>query len=77
LYALGFRQVRVRYHADIVRLEIAREELPRALSLEMADRLTATFKQLGFRYVTLDLQGFRSGAMNEALVMPDTPRKLN
>jgi uncharacterized protein len=76
LYSLGFRQVRVRYHADIVRLEIAREELPRALSMEMADRLTATFKQLGFRYVTLDLQGFRSGAMNEALVMPDTPRKL-
>ncbi|HET9784954.1 MAG TPA: ATP-dependent sacrificial sulfur transferase LarE [Terriglobales bacterium] len=71
LYGLGFRQVRVRYHQEMVRLEIAREELPRALSLDMADRLTAIFKELGFRYVTLDLQGFRSGAMNEILVMPE------
>jgi uncharacterized protein len=74
LYGLGFRQVRVRYHQEIVRLEIAREELPRALSLDMADRLTAIFKGLGFRYVTLDLQGFRSGAMNEILVVPEAAR---
>jgi len=66
--ALGFKQFRVRYHKEIVRLEIAREELPRALDLAMADRLTGIFKKLGFRYVTLDLEGFRSGAMNEALI---------
>lgn len=65
---LGFRQFRVRYHKEIVRLEIAREELPRALDMTMADRLTGIFKKLGFRYVTLDLEGFRSGAMNEALI---------
>ncbi|MGH9466859.1 MAG: ATP-dependent sacrificial sulfur transferase LarE [Terriglobales bacterium] len=67
LYGLGFRQVRVRYHREIVRLEIARDELPRALTMEMADRLTAIFRQLGFRYITLDLQGYRTGALNEIL----------
>ncbi len=66
--ALGFRQFRVRYHKEIVRLEIVREELPRALDLAMADRLTGIFKKLGFRYVTLDLEGFRSGAMNEVFI---------
>ncbi|MGH9486132.1 MAG: ATP-dependent sacrificial sulfur transferase LarE [Terriglobales bacterium] len=67
LHALGFRQVRVRFHGEIVRLEIAREELPRALTLPMADGLTAIFKKLGFHYVTLDLEGYRSGALNEIL----------
>ncbi len=67
LYGLGFRQVRVRYHQEIVRLEIARAELPRALDLAMADRLVEIFKALGFRYVTLDLQGYRSGSLNEIL----------
>ena len=67
LYGLGFRQVRVRYHQEIVRLEIARAELPRALDLAMADRLAAIFKKLGFRYVTLDLEGYRSGSLNEIL----------
>ena len=65
--ALGFRQFRVRYHGELVRLEVAPEEMERALSLEMAQRFTAIFKGLGFKYVTLDLQGYRQGAMNEAL----------
>ena len=65
--ALGFRQFRVRYHGELVRLEIAREELPRALSLEMAGELTAIFKPLGFHYVTLDLEGYRQGSLNEVL----------
>jgi uncharacterized protein len=65
--ALGFRQFRVRFHGDLVRLEIAREELPRALSVEVFAALTAIFKPLGFHYVTLDLEGYRQGAMNEAL----------
>ncbi len=67
LRELGFRQFRVRYHNELVRIEIAREELPRALSLEMANRLTDIFKKLGFAYVTLDLEGYRSGSLNEIL----------
>jgi uncharacterized protein len=67
LHALGFRQVRVRHHGDIVRIEIAREELARALSSEMAAEFTRIFKALGFKFVTLDLEGFRSGSMNTLL----------
>jgi uncharacterized protein len=65
--SLGFRQFRVRYHGEIVRLEFAREELPRALNLEMAAKLTAIFKPLGFKYVTVDLEGYRQGSLNEVL----------
>jgi len=65
--ALGFRQFRVRFHGDLVRLEIAPNELERALSTEMAGRFIEIFKPLGFHYVTLDLEGYRQGAMNEAL----------
>jgi len=67
LRRLGFLQFRVRHHGQIARLEIAREELPRAMTLEMASQLTAIFKALGFLYVTLDLEGFRSGSMNALL----------
>jgi uncharacterized protein len=65
--SLGFRQFRVRYHGDLVRLEFAPDELDRALSTEMAARLTAIFKPLGFHYVTLDLEGYRQGSLNESL----------
>ena len=65
--ALGFRQFRVRFHGELVRIEIARDELERALSLDMAARITAIFKPLGFHYVTLDLEGYRQGSMNEVL----------
>jgi uncharacterized protein len=68
--ALGFRQFRTRFHGELVRIEIAPEELPRALDLEMARRLTAIFKKLGYKYVTLDLEGYRQGAMNEVLKTP-------
>jgi uncharacterized protein len=67
LRALGFRQFRVRHHGEIVRIEIAREELPLALTSAMARDLTAIFKNLGFAFVTLDLEGFRSGSMNQLL----------
>jgi pyridinium-3,5-biscarboxylic acid mononucleotide sulfurtransferase len=67
LRQMGFRQFRVRHHGDIVRLEIGRDELPRALSPEMATQFTRIFKALGFSYVTLDLEGFRSGSMNAVL----------
>jgi pyridinium-3,5-biscarboxylic acid mononucleotide sulfurtransferase len=65
--ALGFRQFRVRHHGDIVRIEIAREELQRALDPAMAAEFTRIFKALGFKFVTLDLEGFRSGSMNSLL----------
>ena len=64
---LGFRQFRVRFHGDLVRLEIARDELERALTMEMAAAFTAVFTPLGFHYVTIDLEGYRQGSMNEAL----------
>jgi pyridinium-3,5-biscarboxylic acid mononucleotide sulfurtransferase len=67
LHELGFRQVRVRHHGEIVRIEIARDELSRALTAEMAAEFTRIFKGLGFSYVTLDLEGFRSGSMNALL----------
>jgi uncharacterized protein len=65
--ALGFRQLRVRHHGDIVRIEIARDELERALNPAMAAQFTVIFKALGFKFVTLDLEGFRSGSMNTLL----------
>lgn len=67
LSALGFRQFRVRHHGEIVRIEIAGEELQRALDPQMAAEFTRTFKGLGFKFVTLDLEGFRSGSMNALL----------
>ena len=65
--ALGFRQFRVRHHGDIVRIEIAPDELSRALTPVMAAEFTRVFKALGFKFVTLDLEGFRSGSMNSLL----------
>jgi uncharacterized protein len=75
LRAMGFRQVRVRHHGEIVRIEIAREELPRALTAEMAREFTSLFKQLGFKFVTLDLEGFRSGSMNQLLSADELLRR--
>lgn len=68
LRALGFRQFRVRYHDKMVRLEIAQEELPRALTPDMARKFVEIFKALGFTFVTLDLEGYRSGSLNTHLV---------
>jgi pyridinium-3,5-biscarboxylic acid mononucleotide sulfurtransferase len=64
LRALGFRQFRVRHHGEIVRIEIDRDELPRALTAPMFLEFTRIFKALGFTFVTLDTEGFRSGSMN-------------
>ena len=65
--ALGFRQFRVRFHGELVRIEISREEMEKALTVEMAQAFTNIFRPLGFNYITLDLQGYRQGAMNEVL----------
>jgi len=67
LRALGFTQLRVRHHGELARIELTRDELPRALSLALFDRIAAEFRALGFRCVTLDLEGFRSGSMNALL----------
>jgi uncharacterized protein len=67
LRELGFREFRVRHHGELVRLEIAPAELERALAREVTDELARRFRALGFRYVTLDLHGYRTGAMNEIL----------
>jgi uncharacterized protein len=74
LRAMGFRQFRVRHHGEIVRIEIARDELPRALTEEMAREFTVVFKGLGFKFVTLDLEGFRSGSMNQLLTAEELLR---
>lgn len=71
---LGFRQFRVRHHGETVRIEIAVEELPRAMTAEMAHEFTRVFKALGFKFVTLDLEGFRSGSMNQLLTTEELLR---
>jgi uncharacterized protein len=75
LRALGFLQFRVRHHGEMVRIEIAPEELSRALTLEMAAEFSRRFKALGFKFVTLDLEGFRSGSMNRLLPVDQLTRK--
>jgi uncharacterized protein len=65
--ALGFRQFRVRFHGALVRIEVAKDELTRALTPEMAQAFVAIFKPLGFHYVTIDLEGYRQGSLNAVL----------
>lgn len=67
LRQLGFREMRVRHHGKIARVEIARHELPRALSMEMLGAIDAALRQAGFEYVSLDCAGFRSGSLNAIL----------
>ena len=67
LRQLGFREFRVRHHGELARVEIARTELPRALTMEMLDAITAALRKAGFQYVTLDCAGFRSGSLNAVL----------
>jgi uncharacterized protein len=64
---LGFREFRVRHHGELARVEIARSEMPRALSMETLDAITTALRGAGFQYVTLDCAGFRSGSMNAIL----------
>ena len=76
LRELGFEQARVRHHGEIVRIEIASQDLYRALTPEMAARFVPIFKRLGFKYVTLDCEGYRSGSMNAVLPIEQI-RKAN
>lgn len=76
LRALGFRQFRVRHHGDIVRIEVAQDEMTSAMSPEMARQFTTIFKALGFKFVTLDMEGFRSGSMNALLPAAQLARRV-
>jgi len=67
LRSLGFTQLRVRHHDKIARIELLKEEMPRLDNRELMDAIVAKLKEIGFAYVTLDLQGFRSGSMNESV----------
>ena len=71
LRALGFRQLRVRHHGELARVEIDPAELPAALDPAMARAIVAALKPLGFRFVSLDLEGYRSGSLNEVLFVGD------
>lgn len=64
---LGYRQVRVRHHGEVARIELPAEDIPRFFEDGLAEPIARRFKDLGFQYVTLDLQGYRSGSMNEVL----------
>jgi uncharacterized protein len=75
LRSLGFRQFRVRHHGDVARIEIAREELPKALTIDMFDVLGREFRRIGFRFVAIDVQGYRTGALNEVLTNIQVPAK--
>ena len=67
LREFGFREFRVRHHDQLVRIEIAPAEMDRVLRKDLVAELARRFRELGFKYVTLDLEGFRSGSMNEVL----------
>jgi len=67
LRELHFREFRVRYHGDLARIEVAPNEIERMLDLEIRAALVSKFKEVGFSYVSVDLQGFRSGSLNEVL----------
>lgn len=76
LRKLGFSQCRVRHHGEIVRIEIASDEMPRALTPDMAAEFTRIFKALGFKFITLDLEGFRSGSMNRLLPLEELQKRI-
>lgn len=77
LKELGFRVYRVRYHGELARIEIGKDEMERALRMEMAETLSAIFRDLGFQYVTLDLSGYRQGSLNEVLAAaPDSAFRI-
>ena len=68
LHAMGFRVARVRFHGEVARIEVEQHELARIIERENRDYLDREFKKIGFRFVTIDLKGFRSGSLNEGIV---------
>jgi uncharacterized protein len=70
--ALGFRVLRVRHHGDVARIELGRDEMARALEPEMAAAIDTALRRLGFRYITIDLKGYRLGSLNEGIRLIET-----
>ncbi len=77
LHALGFKVARVRYHGDVARIEVEQREVPRLFSPELRETVDRELKRIGFRFVTVDLKGFRSGSLNEGIVAAGKPRSAN
>jgi len=73
MHELGFRVARVRYHGEVARLEVETREIPRLMEPEVRERVDRELKQIGFRFVTIDLKGFRSGSLNEGIVASEGP----
>ncbi len=67
LFGLGFKQVRVRHYGNLARIEVLKEEMARLMNGALREEVVNHLKRIGYHYVTLDLQGFRSGSMNEVL----------
>jgi len=67
LQSLGFRHSRVRHHGDVARLELDPEDMARAVAADVRDAVVKDLKAIGYRYVSLDLQGYRTGSLNEVL----------
>lgn len=72
LIDLGFRQLRVRHHDDIARIEVSVEEMPKLFDVELMGKIVSELKGIGFKYVTMDMQGYRTGSMNEVLKLDNT-----
>lgn len=75
LRQLGYRQVRVRHHGELARIELAPEELPRALEPDRIQRMSRALHEIGFRWVSLDLDGYRTGSLNEVLSILPPPAR--
>ena len=73
LYDLGIQQFRVRHHEDLARIEVDPQEIGRIAEKPIREQISAEFKKLGYKYVTLDLQGYRSGSLNEGLIKIAVP----
>jgi uncharacterized protein len=74
LHSLGFRVARVRYHGEVARIEVESSEIPALLEPELRETVDRELKKIGFRFVTVDLQGFRSGSLNEGIATALSPR---
>jgi uncharacterized protein len=67
LLSLGFKQLRVRHHGDVARIELERKDFPRFFADDISSKVQSKLKEIGYKYVTLDVQGFRSGSLNEVI----------
>jgi len=77
LHAMGFKVARVRFHGEVARLELERSEIARIFETQIRDTVEREFKKIGFRFVAIDLKGFRSGSLNEGVIAaPNIPARV-